>query len=204
MSDALPEILVLAAGRATRMKGVDKLLEPVPEMLGTAPLLQVVARRAAQAGRARVILGHGQDARAAVLRDLAVKITCVDPAAGMGASLAAGARAGNGALMVVLADMPEVTAADMHLLTALSAQAPTAILRAAAADGTPGHPVIFPADLRSALSALSGDTGARAILTAEAARVHLVPLAGRRAVVDLDTPADWAAWRAAQDTTEAQ
>jgi molybdenum cofactor cytidylyltransferase len=39
---------------------------------------------------------------------------------------------------VVLADMPDVTAADLHLILALSAQAPGAILRAASEDGSRG------------------------------------------------------------------
>jgi CTP:molybdopterin cytidylyltransferase MocA len=43
---------------------------------------------------------------------------------------------------------------------------------------------------------LSGDEGAKRILSQEASRVHLVPLADDRALVDLDTPEDWAAWRA--------
>jgi molybdenum cofactor cytidylyltransferase len=56
--------------------------------------------------------------------------------------------------------------------------------------------VLFPADLLPELAALTGDTGAREVLTRHATRVHLVPLKGDRALVDLDTPEDWADWRA--------
>jgi len=91
--------------------------------------------------------------------------------------------------------MPDVTASDLHLILSLSAQAPGAILRAAGEDGTPGHPVLFPADLVPELRDLSGDTGARDVLQRHKNRVHLVPLADTRALTDLDTPEDWAAWR---------
>jgi CTP:molybdopterin cytidylyltransferase MocA len=52
--------------------------------------------------------------------------------------------------------------------------------------------VIFPARLRDDLLALSGDAGGREILKRE--EVVLVPLPGRRALTDLDTPEDFAAW----------
>lgn len=204
------DIVVVAAGRSARMRGTDKLLEPVPTLFGTAPLVQVVARRAAQAGRAHVVLEATQDARRAALADVSAEIVELEAAAtgsaGLGVSIAAGVAASDAqpggadrALMVVLADMPEVLASDMHLLAALSRKVPRAILRAAGVDGTPGHPVLFPADLRPALRQLSGDTGARDLLRAEAARLHLVPLNDDRALVDLDTPDDWATWRAKID-----
>jgi CTP:molybdopterin cytidylyltransferase MocA len=40
--------------------------------------------------------------------------------------------------------------------------------------------------------------GARAVLRAEQDRLIRVSLAGQRALTDLDTPAAWNAWRAAQ------
>jgi molybdenum cofactor cytidylyltransferase len=51
--------------------------------------------------------------------------------AGMAASIVAGVAGLATPVLVVLADMPDVTAADLHLLLSLSAQAPDAILRAA-------------------------------------------------------------------------
>lgn len=194
MTEAL-DIVLLAAGRATRMRGADKMLETLPGPFGPVPLVAAMARRCAQAGRARVVLGPGQEARRAALADIPCTMVEAPAGAGLGASIAAGVSGGAGPVMLVLADMPEITAADLHLLATLAARAPEAILRAAAADGTPGHPVVFPADLRGALAALDGDTGARALLQAEAGRVVLLPLAGRRALTDLDTPEDWADWR---------
>jgi CTP:molybdopterin cytidylyltransferase MocA len=43
---------------------------------------------------------------------------------------------------------------------------------------------------------LSGDEGARAILRRHPPRLLALP--GRHAVTDLDTPEDWARWRAAR------
>lgn len=196
MSEAT--ILLLAAGRAKRMRGADKLLEPVPGPFGDMPLLQAMARRAIQAGPTRVVLGPDQAARKACLEGLAAEIVEAPEGEGMAVSIATGVAGLTGPVMVVLTDMPEIRAADLHLILALSQQAPRAVLRAAGADGTPGHPVLFPADLLPELAALTGDTGARAVLRDHADRVHLVPLEGRRALVDLDTPEAWAAWRAGE------
>jgi molybdenum cofactor cytidylyltransferase len=192
-----PVILLLAAGRATRMRGADKLLEPVPAPFGERPLLEVMARRCLRAGATRVVLGPRHAARRALLEGLEVEVLEAPEGAGMAASIVAGVAGLSVPVLVVLADMPDVTAADLHLLVALSQQAPDLILRAAAEDGTPGNPVLFPADLVPELAALSGDTGAREVLERHAERVRLVPLKGRRALTDLDTPEDWAAWRAA-------
>jgi molybdenum cofactor cytidylyltransferase len=196
-----PVILLLAAGRATRMRGADKLLEPVPGPFGDLPLLQAMARRCLRAGPTRVVLGPGQDARRALLDGLDVEVLEAPEGAGMAASIVAGVSGLSVPVLVVLADMPDVTAADLHLLMALSLHAPDRILRAAAEDGTPGHPVLFPADLLPELAALTGDTGAREVLQRHADRVRLVPLKGDRALTDLDTPEDWAAWRASRSAT---
>lgn len=191
-------ILLLAAGRSTRMRGGDKTLEPVPGPFGDQPLLQAMARRCLRAGPTRVVLGPGQTARRAVLEGLDVEVLEAPEGAGMAASIVDGITGLETRVLVAFADMPDVTAADMHLMIALSSRAPEAILRAASADGRPGHPVLFPADLLPELRLLSGDTGAREVLERHADRVHLVPLEGDRALTDLDTPEDWAAWRGAR------
>lgn len=188
-------ILLLAAGRSTRMRGADKMTEPVPGPFGEQPLLTAMARRCLRAGPTRVILGPVQDTRRSLLDGLEVEVVEAPEGAGMAASIVAGTEGIDTSVLVVLADMPDVTAADLHLLISLSANAPGAILRAAAADGTPGHPVLFPANLLEELRQLTGDIGARDVLRRHADRVHLVPLEGVRALTDLDTPEDWAAWR---------
>lgn len=193
-----PTIILLAAGRSTRMRGADKMLEPVPAPLGDRPLLEVMAQRCLKAGPTRIVLGPDQDARRACVEGSSAEILIAPRAAGMAASIVTGVAGLSGAVLVVLADMPEVMASDLHLMLALGRHDPSAILRAASGDGTPGHPVLFPADLVEELSGLSGDEGARSILTRHRDRVRLVPLEGNRALTDLDTPEDWADWRAGQ------
>lgn len=192
MSEAT--ILLLAAGASSRMRGRDKLME---EVAGEA-LLTVMARRAAKAGALRVTLPEGNADRAQALEGIDCEIVTLPAGCSQSDSLAAGVDGLTGPVLVMLADMPEVTAHDLHLLLALSRQAPGAILRAAGEDGSPGNPVLFPAEMLPELRKIKGDKGARGLLKQHASRVHLVPLPGRRALIDLDTPEDWAAWREAQ------
>ena len=84
---------------------------------------------------------------------------------------------------------------DLMLLIAAFLAEPNAALRAATEDGLPGHPVMFPRRLFGELGILGGDEGARHVLADE--EVSLLPLPGNRAITDLDTPEDWAEWRAA-------
>ena len=159
-------VLIPAAGAARRMRGGDKLLEPVDGV----PQL----RRAVEAAR----LGGGRK----------VWVT-VQP----GDQARRGAQRG-AALMVLLPGLPEIAAADIALLVAAHAGAPGAVWRAAAEDGTPGHPVLIPARLFPALAGLHGDAGARDLLAGE--DVRPVTLEGQCATTDLDTPEAWADWRA--------
>jgi molybdenum cofactor cytidylyltransferase len=192
-------VLIPAAGAARRMRGADKLLESVG---GVAQLRRAVnAARRSGAAKVWVTLRPGDVARGAVLKGSWVKrIEVPDWEEGIAASLRAGAIAATAqkarALIVLLADLPEIEAADIAQLVAAHATAPDAIWRATAQDGTPGHPVLFPARLFAALAALSGDTGARDVLAAEEATLRDIALPGTRAVTDLDTPEAWSAWRA--------
>lgn len=190
-----PTIVLLAAGRSSRMRGRDKLLEDIDGQ----PLLRLMAVRACKAGvSVRIVLGPDQPERRAALADLAVDIVTASDDDGMAASIRAGVAGLAGPVLIVLADMPEITAQDLYLMISLGAHAPGNILQAATRAGKPGHPVLFPADLLPALAQLHGDSGAKPILTAQAARVTLLPLADDRATVDLDTPEAWEDWRKAQ------
>ena len=193
-----PEILILAAGSASRMRGADKLLEAIDG----EPLLTRSARAALATGcRVTVTLPPDRPARLAALQGLAVTPVIVpDAAQGMATSLIAGLRAlpAGAPVLMLLADLPELTTEDLQACLAVWAKDPRAIPRGAAADGTPGHPVGFPPDLRAELLALTGDTGARAVLARHADRLHLVRLPGTHATTDLDTPEEWATWRASR------
>jgi CTP:molybdopterin cytidylyltransferase MocA len=190
-------VLIPAAGAARRMLGADKLLEPVDGV----PQLARAAQAARGSGAALVWVTLPPDgaARRAVLKASRVKVIEVpDWQEGMAASLRAGVRAAAAhratALIVLLADLPEIEAGDVARLITAHEEAPEAVWRGAGEDGTPGHPVLLPARLFDAVAALRGDEGAKAVFAEEAVRD--LPLEGRRAVTDLDTPEAWAAWRA--------
>ena len=191
--------LVLAAGASSRMRGRDKLLEPVEG----EPVLRRIVRAALGCGADRTVtvLPPDAEARRAALVGLDAGIVeAPDCADGMAASLRAGLAAVSkdaDAVMVVLADMPEIGAEVMgKLIAAFDPGEGREICRAVAADGTPGHPVLFGRRFFEALAALTGDHGAREVVRAAGEFVVDVPTTGAAAVTDLDTPEDWAAWRA--------
>ncbi len=194
-------IAILAAGASSRMRGRDKLLEPIAGM----PLLRRVAEVAIATGQpVYVMLPPNDTLRGAALDGLPVSVILV-PDADLGMSRSLG-RAANTAtlrsagaydgLMVLPADMPGFTPAALTLMVDAFLSAPTLIHRATDASGRPGHPAIFPKDLWPALAALEGDEGGRAVLRQHQARVRLTPLPGDMATLDLDTPEDWAAYHA--------
>ena len=197
MEDIL--ILIPAAGASSRMRGADKLMEDV----GGESALHHTARIARATGSKVVVTlpegGPHAAPRKGELSGLDVRAQPIgDAHEGMAASFRAGvAAAGNAAgLMVLMPDMPDITQTDLEALVAAFNVTPGTVLRAAAADGTPGHPVIFPRRLYAELAVVTGDVGGRRVLQGE--RVVLHRLEGRRALNDLDTPEDWAAWRAAR------
>lgn len=192
------EVLLLAAGASARMQGRDKLLEPV----AGAPLLRRTARvaAAAQVDRVHVVLPPENAARRKALDGLGVQIVIsAEWQEGMAASLRAGMAAVSqtcDAVIVALADMPEVSAAHFdRLVAAFDPEEGREICRAVAGDGTPGHPVLFGRRFFESLAALTGDRGAKEVLRDAGEFVTDVATAGQGAVVDLDTPQDWQDWR---------
>ena len=192
-------ILILAAGMSSRMGGRDKLLEDAD---GT-PLLARVTQRALATGLpVFVTVPDCNHPRAALVKPgTATVIPVPDRDEGMAASIRAGATAlltDKSAVMILPADMPDLQTSDLLTLAAAFSRQPDAILRATAADGSAGHPVIFPVDLLPALTAVTGDCGARSVIRANPDRLQPLALPENRAVCDLDTPQDWTNWRAAQ------
>ncbi len=196
--------VILAAGAARRMRGRDKLLEPIAD---GRPVLRAVAEaaRASRADTVVAVVPPAAEARRAALSGLGLTLVeAPDWAEGMAASLRAGLAAVTDraeAVVVLLADMPEVAAADIdRLIAAFDPAEGREIVRAVAADGTPGHPVLFGRRFFESLAALQGDRGARDVLAEAGEFVVEVATRGRAAVTDLDTPEDWAAWRDAGTT----
>lgn len=194
-------ILILAAGSSSRMRGLDKLVQRV----GPKPILRVVAEVALATGApVLVTLPAAQEPRHAALSGLKLRIVDVpDAALGMSRSLRRGVEALLGAnpgaadgVMILPADMPGFTTTALVGMIELFQTDPVQILRGGDVDGNPGHPAIFPRDLWAEFARIDGDEGGRSVLQRHKDRVRLVPLPGPMAILDLDTPEDWAAFRA--------
>jgi len=113
---------------------------------------------------------------------------------GVGTSIACGVAAAADAhgWLIALADMPAIAASTINAVAA--ALADGAMTAAPFVGARRGHPVGFSLPLRGELLRLKGDQGARSILSAWPPLAVAVDDAG--CLLDLDTPADFAAARA--------
>jgi CTP:molybdopterin cytidylyltransferase MocA len=148
-----------------------------------------------------VALPVGGTARRAALAGLDIQmIDVADAAQGMAQSLRAGLKATPkdcAGMLVGLADMPDITSDDYcDIINAFRDDPNSNIQRAASQDGSAGNPVLLPAWALKDPSLFKGDAGARHLLRQYADKVRLVHLPEDHAITDLDTPQDWAAWRA--------
>ncbi|WP_254443431.1 nucleotidyltransferase family protein [Ruegeria atlantica] len=188
-------ILLLAAGQSSRMRGQDKLLQVVDGK----PLLRRAAIIAQQAAPVIVALPPAPHPRHQALEGLDLcKSEIPDAHEGMSASLR-GALAhvspNATAAMVLLADLPDITSDDLKsVLSSVQSHPDKLIWRGATETGKPGHPVVFDHSLFGHLKRLSGDQGAQSIVRACSDKMHLVPLPDQNALLDLDTPEEWAEW----------
>jgi len=181
--------VVLAAGRSSRMGVGNKLLA----QFEGKPLVRRTVERVAAAGLdgVVVVLGHQAGRVRQALGGLDVSFSeNPDYASGLATSLKAGLHAVPAdvdGIMVVLADMPEVTAdAFARLAAAFGKSHGRAIVRATHG-GKRGNPVILPRSLFGAVEVLEGDTGARQIMETSDLPVVDVEL-GEAASLDVDTP----------------
>lgn len=190
-------ILILAAGASSRMRGQDKLLLDV----GGVPLLKRQVDIALRASDdVRVALPPAPHPRHTLVSDRARRVEVPDAANGLSASLRrmiATLSPQTTHAMILLADLPDITDGDITaVIQAAQTQPDASVWRGATEDGKPGHPLVIAAALFPAFAALTGDTGGQNILRAAREQTVLVPLPGQRARRDLDTPEEWAAWRA--------
>ena len=163
------------------------------EIDGTPLILRAVRAALGVTGQVIVALPPASPRRA-WLGDSAARIVEV-PDRAMSASIRAGVGLCTAeALLIHLADMPDIDAAALATMSRAWTHGTAPILRATDADGTPGQPVVFARELFTELATLSGDTGARDLLTRHP--VETCALTGKAATTDLDTPEDWMVWRA--------
>jgi molybdenum cofactor cytidylyltransferase len=186
------DVALLAAGRSSRMGGPNKLLAT----FGGVPLVRRSAEVALASGarRVRVVVGNRREEIVAALSGVDVEIVeNPDFAEGLSTSVVAGSRAAFAAappadgVLVMLADQPLVTAADLdRLIAAFAAEGEGSIVVATDA-GKRRNPVILGACHIREIEALRGDVGARDLMNAHPAEIRGVDL-GRAASLDVDTP----------------
>ena len=186
--------ILLAAGQSSRMAPKDKLLLPISGQ----PMIAHVASQLLDAAfeAIHVILpASGFDGREQALSDLPVKsVRCPTAHNGMGASIAfaMGQIDKNAdAVLIALADMPDITTADINkLITATSKNEIVALGQG----GKRRNPVLFGRTFFPLLAALSEDYGARNIINAHKDAVRLVEAETTTKLMDIDTNLDWHDW----------
>jgi molybdenum cofactor cytidylyltransferase len=178
-------VALLAAGRSTRFGDSDKLGAP----LGGRALIEWAAGagRSVNAAQHFVVMGPDfpQQYCQAGYRQVVNNI----PAEGLASSLRLAAcyarESGASALLILLGDMPLVTADHLRRVLALSD--PTRPVFSRIVGGAAQPPALFPSAMFPPLEGLSGDNGARG-LARDAAFVE----APADSLIDVDTPEDLA------------
>lgn len=185
---AIVAAIILAAGRSVRM-GRNKLLMSI----GDKPLLRRVAE-AVLASRARPVLlvtGHDEESVKEVVADFPVTIVHnPDFQTGLSSSIRAGVAAlpdDTDGVLIVLADMPAVSGPFINRMIEAFTDRKGPAIWAAARNETRGNPVLFDKRYYPELLTLTGDVGARRLLTDEESVVH-VEADDDSPIVDIDTP----------------
>jgi len=187
--------LVLAAGASSRM-GTPKQLLPI----GQSTLLDHVLAEALQSNLEMVVLVLGFKAEAIVkglksnLRHPKLKvIQNKNYSQGISSSLISGlsvVEKDSEGVMILLGDMPHITANLINLLLHRYEQSPLC-LAAVSSGGKRTHPVIIGRPFFSALHELRGDEGAKALFAEHAGHVCMVEPFGEYDDSDIDTRDDY-------------
>jgi molybdenum cofactor cytidylyltransferase len=196
-------IVILAAGRSTRMGGPNKLLADA----NGQPLVVHAAKAAlsSQAVEVVVVLGHMADEVRDVIEQAIPSrarlrfVANPDFAAGISTSV----RTGIGALgkdidaaVIQLGDMPAVDIALLDRLIAAFNPVEGRSICVPTVRGKRGNPVLWDRRFFAEMAALSGDSGAKHLIGEHTDLVCEVEMPGEAALTDIDTPEALAAFRA--------
>jgi molybdenum cofactor cytidylyltransferase len=191
--------IVLAAGRSSRMAPANKLFV---EIDGKTMLARAVeAATKSQAAETIVVVGNDASRAKAALSGVR---TIENP--GYATGLASSVRAGIAAVpadcdgaVVLLGDMPLVTAAHVDRLIAAFAPIEGRAICVAAHGGKRGNPVLWGREFFAEILALDGDQGARPVMRKHEERLCEVPMQDDGVLIDLDTAEALAAFLAARE-----
>jgi molybdenum cofactor cytidylyltransferase len=196
-------VLLLAAGRSTRMGGPNKLLQETDG----APLVVHAAKAAlaSQAVEVVAVLGHMADqVKAAIEQGIGTNaklrfVTNPDFADGLSTSVRTGIAALGkdiDAAIVQLGDMPGVNSGLLDRLMAAFSPVEGRSICVPTVGGKRGNPVLWDRRFFTEIAKVSGDTGAKHLIGEHADLVCEVEMTGAAAITDIDTPEALAAWRA--------
>lgn len=185
--------IVLAAGISSRMGTPKQLL-----MYQGRPLLRHVVEnlRKSQVDEIIVVLGHQGAEVADALKGLPVRIIInEDYGAGQSTSVKAGLQAlpasdgDRRGVLFFLGDQPFVKPETINLLIEHYRQQGGII--APYYQGTRGNPILFDQKFFSEFQALTGDVGAREIISRHPEDLQKVDVPDRGVLQDIDTPEDY-------------
>jgi len=182
--------VLLAAGSASRF-GSDKLAHALPH--GVSIAVQSARHLKSEPPRVVAVVRPGSAALAATLKEEGCEVTvCENASDGMGASLACAARAAGpaGAYVVALADMPFVRPSTISAVR--EALGGGAALAAPYFRTRRGHPVGISGRFYERLIVLTGDEGARKLLSENEATLQKIPVGDPGVIRDIDRPEDLA------------
>ena len=192
------EILILAAGKSSRMGGINKLLRTSSSLR----LVELVINEAnkSAADQISIIIPAEKSDLWGFLDNYPVnQLRKDDTNHGIGYSIACGIEAIKerypDGVIILLADMPEIKATHLDLMIKTFFDNPkNEIIRATSSTGIPGNPVLFSKKYFNYLTKLKGDIGAKTIIKKNLGVVQDLPLPRNAAMIDLDTPYDWDRW----------
>ena len=182
--------IVLAAGFSRRLGQPKQLLD-----LDGKPLLQWAIDAANGADLDEVLVVLGDNAADILERiDLGRAKIVLNPNArqGQSASIVSGVAAANpsrSGTLLMLGDQPEITPEDLNRLLAAFDHEPDSIL-IVSWNGETRSPVVFGREYDDELLKLTGDRGARPLLSAHLDKLQRLPI-DRPVPMDVDTEADY-------------
>lgn len=182
-------VLVLAAGESKRMTGQHKLLLPFSGKTIIETSVDTILQ--ARIDAVIVVLGHEAERVREVLQHRPAQfIYNSSYQSGMASSIHVGLRAlapEAGAVMISLADLPLVQAAELNILISSFLSNKEKTIAVPTFAGQRGNPVIFDLCHRPEMLALHGDVGCKSILARHPEAVLEVEMPTTSVLEDVDT-----------------
>ena len=185
--------IILAAGGSTRMGGQNKLLLP----FNGQPMIARVTVTVLEADYEPVLVvpGFAGDEIRNALAGLSVGFAHnKDWSDGMAGSIRTGleaVRAAADGMLIVLADMPLLSATTLRLLKRQFAQSKGAKMVFPVYGTRQGNPVLMPAKFFPEIASLTGDRGCKVLLTRYGDESVAVPVETEDVIWDIDNETDY-------------